>query len=95
MDHKRITMLMVPSSQGYGAISSNSPGFDEQAFFDDIIDQPLVAAAAPGEKPAVKQRKSWESAMSSNKTQRFVSALSILESPIHILQIYVFVRATS
>lgn len=45
-------MLMVPSSlQGYGAISPNSPEFDEQAFFDDIIEQPLVA-----EKPAVKQR---------------------------------------
>ncbi|KAJ4391774.1 hypothetical protein N0V93_005394 [Gnomoniopsis smithogilvyi] len=53
---------------GYGAISPNSPGFDEQAFFDDIIDQPLVA----GEKPTVKKRKSWESAMSSsNKSQRF------------------------
>lgn len=62
-------MLMVPSSsQGYGAISPSSPGFDEQAFFDDIIEQPLVA-----EKPIVKQRKSWESAMSSNKAQKFVS----------------------
>lgn len=69
-------MLMVPSSQGYGAISPTSPGFDEQAFFDDIIDQPLVA----GEKPIVKQRKSWESAMSSNKSQRFVSVPSVSQS---------------
>lgn len=62
-------MLMVPySSQGYGAISPSSPGFDEQAFFDDIIEQPLVA-----EKPMVKQRKSWESARSLSRTERFVS----------------------
>lgn len=67
-------MLMVPSSsQGYGTISPTSPGFDEQAFFDDIIEQPLVA-----EKPVVKQRKSWESAMSSHKSQRFVSAFTAI-----------------
>lgn len=69
-------MLIVPSPQGYGAISPSSPGFDEQAFFDEIIDQPLVAAA-PGEKATVKQRKSWESAMSSTRTQRFVSILHL------------------
>lgn len=70
-------MLMVRSSlQGYGAISPSSPELDEQAFFDDIIERPLVA-----EKPAVKQRKSWESAMSSNKTQRFVSIPPLLVTP--------------
>ncbi|CAN8096544.1 unnamed protein product [Discula destructiva] len=78
---------------GYGAIS---PELDEQAFFDDIIDQPLVSEAAmPAQQKRRTtvggrgQRKSWESVSSSsslsNKAQR-LSMTAAIDSAIDAWQ---------
>lgn len=99
---KRISLLLVPntpSSQGYGVAS---PGLNEQAFFDDIIKQPLVKSTDPRQQQQNKikrrtTRKTWESVSSSSssaESRKFVSEwISLLEPTLGVTCAVRLIRA--